>query len=140
VRVPLLDHRLVEWASRLQPGLKLRRGTGKYIFKKAMESDLPRDVLYRAKMGFAVPMATWLRGPLAKSVRDALATGAVAECGYFERSMLDRLLQQHASGRRDHSATLWKLLMLDAFLRRMQCPAAASSAQAVTATVAGALP
>jgi asparagine synthase (glutamine-hydrolysing) len=140
VRVPLLDHRLVEWASRLPPGLKLRGGTGKYVFKKAMEPDLPQEVLYRTKMGFAVPMATWLRGPLAKSVRDALDTGAVAECGYFERSMLDRLLQQHASGRRDHSATLWKLLMLDAFLRRMQCPAAASSTQAATATVAGALP
>jgi asparagine synthase (glutamine-hydrolysing) len=122
VRVPLLDHRLVAWASSLPPALKLRRGTGKYVFKKAMEPDLPRDVLYRTKMGFAVPMAAWLRGPLAKSVRDALATGSVAECGYFEPAALDRLLQQHASGRRDHSATLWKLLMLDAFLRRMQQP------------------
>jgi asparagine synthase (glutamine-hydrolysing) len=87
-----------------------------------MEPDLPQDVLYRTKMGFAVPMAAWLRGPLAKSVRDALATGSVAECGYFEPAALDRLLQQHASGRRDHSATLWKLLMLDAFLRRVQQP------------------
>jgi asparagine synthase (glutamine-hydrolysing) len=122
VRVPLLDHRLVAWASSLPPGLKLRRGTGKYVFKKAMEPDLPRDVLYRAKMGFAVPMAAWLRGPLAGSVREALRTGAVAESGYFEQAALDRLLQQHASGRRDHSATLWKLLMLDAFLCRMQRP------------------
>lgn len=120
VRVPLLDHRLVEWASSLPPGMKLRGATGKYVFKKSMEPDLSQDVLYRTKMGFAVPMADWLRGPLAKRVGDSLREGAVARCGYFEQDALGRLLQQHATGRRDHSATLWKLLMLDAFLWRMQ--------------------
>ncbi|KZC18567.1 MULTISPECIES: XrtA/PEP-CTERM system amidotransferase [Rhodanobacter] len=128
VRVPLLDHRLVEWASSLPPGLKLRGGTAKYILKKTLEPDLPNDVLYRSKMGFRVPVAAWLRGPLARRARDALLAGAVAECGYFEPAVLDRLLQQHAAGRRDHSATLWSLLMLDAFLRRMQQPAAAAPA------------
>jgi asparagine synthase (glutamine-hydrolysing) len=127
VRVPLLDHRLVEWASSLPPGLKLRGGVGKYIFKKALESDLPRDVLYRPKMGFSVPLSAWLRGPLAQRTREAMLTGAIAECGYFEAATLDRLVQQHLAGRRDHSATLWKLLMLDAFLRRMQQPAAATA-------------
>lgn len=126
VRVPLLDHRLVEWASSLPPGLKLKGGTGKYIFKKALEPDLPHDVLYRAKMGFRVPLATWLRGPLAQRARDALLTGAVAECGYFESSVLDRLLREHVAGRHDHSATLWSLLMLDAFLRHTQQPAIAT--------------
>jgi asparagine synthase (glutamine-hydrolysing) len=125
VRVPLLDHRLVEWASSLPPGLKLKGGTGKYIFKKALEPDLPHDVLYRAKMGFRVPLATWLRGPLAQRAREALLTGAVAACGYFEPSVLDRLLREHIAGHRDHSATLWSLLMLDAFLRQTQQPAAA---------------
>jgi len=140
VRVPLLDHRLVEWASSLPPGLKLSGGTGKYIFKKALEPDLPHDVLYRAKMGFSVPLAAWLRGPLARRAREALMTGAVAECGYFEPAVLDRLLRQHASGRRDHSATLWKLLMLDSFLRRMQQPAsvAADASPARAAVAAGA--
>ena len=128
VRVPLLDHRLVEWASSLPPGLKLRGSTGKYILKKTLEPDLPHDVLYRTKMGFNVPLAAWLRGPLAQRARDALLTGAIAECGYFEPAMLDRLVRQHAAGRRDHSATLWSLLMLDAFLRRMQQPAAAAPA------------
>ncbi|MEO7073572.1 MAG: XrtA/PEP-CTERM system amidotransferase [Rhodanobacter sp.] len=120
VRVPLLDHRLVEWASTLQPGLKLRGATGKYILKKALEPDLPRDVLYRTKMGFSVPLAAWLRGPLADRTRKALMTGSIAQCGYFEPATLDRLLQEHVSGRSDHSATLWSLLMLDAFLRRTQ--------------------
>ena len=126
VRVPLLDHRLVEWASSLPPGLKLKGGTGKYLLKKALEPDLPHEVLYRTKMGFSVPLAAWLRGPLSKRVREALRTGAIAECGYFEPVVLDRLVQQHMAGRRDHSATLWSLLMLDAFLRRMQQPAAAA--------------
>jgi asparagine synthase (glutamine-hydrolysing) len=139
VRVPLLDHRLVEWASSLPPGLKLRGGTGKYIFKKTLEPDLPHDVLYRAKMGFRVPLAAWLRGPLAQRAREALRTGAIAECGYFEPAMLDRLMRQHASGRHDHSATLWSLLTLDAFLRRTQQPAAmASSEPAPRVVTAGA--
>jgi asparagine synthase (glutamine-hydrolysing) len=126
VRVPLLDHRLVEWASSLPPGLKLRGSTSKYILKKTLEADLPHDVLYRTKMGFSVPLAAWLRGPLAQRARDALLAGAIAECGYFEPAVLDRLVQQHAAGRHDHSATLWSLLMLDAFLRHMQQPAAAA--------------
>jgi len=139
VRVPLLDHRLVEWASSLPPGLKLRGSTGKYILKKTLEPDLPHDVLYRTKMGFKVPLAAWLRGPLAQRARDALLAGAIAECGYFEPAMLDRLVRQHAAGRRDHSATLWSLLMLDAFLRRMQQPTAAAPAGPVrTAVAAGA--
>lgn len=128
VRVPLLDHRLVEWASSLPPALKLKGGTGKYILKKALEPDLPHAILYRTKMGFSVPLAAWLRGPLAQRTRAALLTGAVAQCGYFEPRVLERLLQQHASARCDHSATLWKLLTLDAFLRRMQQPASAAAA------------
>ncbi|TAM61112.1 MAG: amidotransferase 1, exosortase A system-associated [Rhodanobacter sp.] len=142
VRVPLLDHRLVEWASSLPPGLKLKGGTGKYLLKKALEPDLPHEVLYRTKMGFRVPLAAWLRGPLAKRVREALLTGAIAECGYFEPVMLDRLVRQHAAGRHDHSATLWSLLMLDAFLRRMRQPAATAMPPGPVSRVpvAGALP
>jgi asparagine synthase (glutamine-hydrolysing) len=127
VRVPLLDHRFVAWASSLPPALQLHGGVSKYIFKKALEPELPHAVLYRAKMGFSVPLATWLRGPLAQRMRDALLAGSVASCGYFEPAVLDRLLRQHASGRREHSATLWKLLMLDAFLRHQQQPAGAGA-------------
>ncbi|HEX5352521.1 MAG TPA: XrtA/PEP-CTERM system amidotransferase [Rhodanobacteraceae bacterium] len=120
VRVPVLDHNLVEWASGLPPELKLHRGEGKYVFKKMLEPDLPRDVLYRPKMGFSVPLAAWFRGPLRVQVESALCGGELSACGYFEPVVLDRLVQQHVSGMRDHGATLWKLLMLDAFLRRMQ--------------------
>jgi asparagine synthase (glutamine-hydrolysing) len=123
VRVPLLDHRFVAWASSLPTRLKLKGSTGKYVLKKALEPDLPHDVLYRAKMGFRVPLAAWLRGPLAARARTALLSGDVAESGYFESNALARLFRQHASGRRDHSATIWQLLMLDAFLRRTHQPA-----------------
>ena len=118
VRVPLLDHHLVEWASSLPPGLKLRGRQGKYILKKALEPYLPHEVIYRSKMGFSVPLAAWFRGPLAPRIRDALVNGAVAECGYFEQSALNDLVNQHIAGRSDHGTALWSLLMLDAFLRR----------------------
>jgi asparagine synthase (glutamine-hydrolysing) len=126
VRVPVLDHKLVEWASSLPPELKLRHGTGKFILKKALKPDLPREVLYRPKMGFRVPLGAWFRGPLKARLQSALQAGTLAECGYFESGALHRLAQQHTAGRRDHSATLWSLLMLDAFLRRMQQPAIAA--------------
>ena len=126
VRVPVLDHKMVEWASSLPPDLKLRHGEGKYVFKKALEPDLPPEVLYRAKMGFRVPLATWFRGPLRGRLQGALRTGALAESGWFAADVLDRLVRQHVSGRSDHSATLWKLMMLDAFLRNAQNPANAA--------------
>ena len=131
VRVPVLDQALVEWASRLPPDLKLRHGEGKFIFKKMLEPDLPRDVLYRPKMGFSVPLAAWFRGPLRARLQ-TLATGELATNGWFDTATIARLVQQHGSGRRDHSATLWKLLMLDAFLRGLQV--AQPSAAAVAAT------
>jgi asparagine synthase (glutamine-hydrolysing) len=131
VRVPVLDHELVEWASGLPADLKLRYGEGKYVFKKALEPDLPPEVLYRTKMGFRVPLATWFRGPLRSRLQGALRRGALAESGWFEASVLDRLVRQHVSGRSDHSATLWKLMMLDAFLRRMESPAATTGSRTI---------
>lgn len=118
VRVPLLDHPLVEWASSLVPELKLRGRQGKYVLKQALAPDLPHEVLDRRKMGFSVPLAAWFRGPLAPRIREALGHGAVAQCGYFERPVLDELVHEHIAGRRDHGTVLWSLLMLDAFLRK----------------------
>ena len=64
VRVPLLDHTLVEWAARLPSDLKLHGREGKYVFKDALEPYVSKEILYRPKQGFAVPLATWFRGPL----------------------------------------------------------------------------
>ena len=118
VRVPILDHQVVEWISGLPPGLKLHGGEGKYLFKKALEPMLPKDVLYRPKMGFAVPLAGWFRGPLRQRVRDSILGDTLLGAGIFDPAYLRRLVEQHQSGVRDYSASLWTLLMFEAFLKR----------------------
>jgi asparagine synthase (glutamine-hydrolysing) len=117
VRVPLLDHTLVEWAARLPAPLKLQGGSGKKIFKEALAPYVSGDILHRPKQGFVVPIATWFRGPLRRRVRDALTGPVLRESGLFDLATIVRLLDQHQSGRRDHSPVLWSLLMFEAFLR-----------------------
>ena len=82
-----------------------------------MEPVLPDDVLYRPKMGFAVPLARWFRGPLRARVRDSLLQGPMQDSGLFNPSVMQRLVNEHESGQHDHSTPLWTLLMFDAFLR-----------------------
>lgn len=118
VREPLMDHELVQWVATLPSSLKLKGNEGKYFFKKAMEPHLPNDVLYRPKMGFAVPLARWFRGPLKQRVRDALLGERMLASGMFNADVLQQLVAQHESGQHDHSTPLWSLLMFDAFLKR----------------------
>jgi asparagine synthase (glutamine-hydrolysing) len=118
VRVPLLDHQLVEWISGLSSSIKLKNGEGKYIFKKSMERYLPHDILYRKKQGFAVPLAAWFRGPLRQRVRDSLLGPNLAATGIFNTAFLAEIVEQHESGRRDYSAPIWTVLMFEAFLRK----------------------
>lgn len=118
VRVPLLDHQFVEWVSGLPPELKLRNGEGKYIFKKAMEDQLPYDLLYRKKMGFSIPVAAWFRGPLRSKLREQVLGGELIDSGLFRPETLRQLVEQHQSGLRDYSAPLWSLLMFAGFLRQ----------------------
>ena len=129
VREPLMDHHLVEWAATLPSKLKVRGATGKYLLKKAMEPQLPSEVLYRPKMGFAVPLARWLRGPLRERVRAALLQGPILDGGWFNPAVISQLVEQHETGSSDHSTPIWTLLMFDAFLRNamgdMKMPAAA---------------
>jgi asparagine synthase (glutamine-hydrolysing) len=119
VRGPFLDHQLIEWLSGLPSSLKLRGQEGKYILKKALAPFLPHDILYRQKMGFAVPLASWFRGPLRARVRDALLGEALGRTGLFRRSYLERLVDRHQAGLSDYSAPIWALLMFEAFLRRL---------------------
>lgn len=120
VRVPLLDHELVDWFSGLAPESKLKGREGKYIFKKSLEPYLPDDILYRPKMGFSIPLAKWFRGPLRNKVREGILGSTMADSGLFNRSYLERLVTQHQSGVRDYSASIWTLLMFGAFLRNQQ--------------------
>src|SRR5512133_102619 len=87
-----------------------------------MEPYLPADVLYRTKMGFSVPLARWFRGPLKQRVRDAVLGERLAATGWFNSVYLQHLAEAHQSGNRDYSASLWTLLMFEAFLRQVIDP------------------
>lgn len=116
VREPLMDHPLVEWLASLPSALKVHGQEGKHLLKKAMEPYLPREVMYRPKMGFAVPLAQWFRGPLKQRVRDAILGPDLADTGFFNAKYLRHLVETHQAGIRDYSAPLWSLLMFQAFL------------------------
>jgi asparagine synthase (glutamine-hydrolysing) len=117
VRVPLLDHEFCEYAATLPPSLKLKGGEGKYVLKKALEPHLPHDIMYRAKKGFSIPLAAWLRGPLRQDVRNAVLGPRLLDTGIFNRRYLEQLVSEHESGSGDHSVALWSLMMFEAFLR-----------------------
>jgi asparagine synthase (glutamine-hydrolysing) len=119
VRVPLLDHTLVEWAAQLSPELKLHGPEGKYIFKKALEPHVPDSILYRPKQGFAVPLAAWFRGPLRQRLHDTVLGPRLREAQLFDMRCIELLLDQHVAGAFDHSAILWTLSMFDAFLENL---------------------
>ena len=108
VRCPLLDHKLMELIAQIPSGLKLRRGKGKYIFKKALEQVLPPSVLNRSKKGFAVPVAEWFRGELKEFAHDALFR---QQEDVLNRAFLANCWNQHQRGQRDWSAFLWCALM-----------------------------
>jgi asparagine synthase (glutamine-hydrolysing) len=117
VREPLMDHELVEWMGTLPSEFKMRGSMGKILLKKAHEPHLPNDVLYRPKMGFAVPLARWFRGPLRERVRDALLAGPMLDSGMFNPATIRQIVDQHQAGTRDFGTAIWTMLMFDAFLR-----------------------
>jgi asparagine synthase (glutamine-hydrolysing) len=116
VREPLMDHPLVEWLATLPTALKVRGQEGKLLLKKSMEPYLPHEVMYRPKMGFAVPLARWFRGPLRERLASTVLGSRLADTGLFNRAYLRELLDAHVARRRDYSVPLWTLLMFDAFL------------------------
>ncbi|HHQ13525.1 MAG TPA: amidotransferase 1, exosortase A system-associated [Chromatiales bacterium] len=119
VRVPLLDHEFVEWAATVPSRLKLRGREGKAIFKTAMEDRLPQDILYRQKMGFAVPIVKWLRQDLRDHVRERLMHGALPETGLFDMTCIENLLAQHQAGLRNYGPPLWALLIFESSCRNL---------------------
>lgn len=117
-RAPILDHLLVEWASTLTAEWKLRGHHQKYILRKLAERvGVPREVLYRPKRGFAVPLVHWMRNELKELVLDVLREKRTHERGYFDQSGVERLLIEHFSTRRDHSDSIWRLLMFELWHR-----------------------
>lgn len=110
LRTPFLDHRLMEFASRLPSELKVRGWTMKYLLKKAVEPWLPREIVHRQKRGFSVPIAGWMRGSLRPFVDETLAEEKLKRDGVLNASFVRRLLEEHWSRRADHRKTLWAVL------------------------------
>lgn len=112
-REPLLDHKLLEWASGLPSHMRIQGGQGKYILKKALEPYVPKDILYRPKQGFVVPISNWFRGPLKHVAAELVEKSTALDTGYFNRDFLVSALEEHCAGTAEHGRLLWSLLMFD---------------------------
>lgn len=128
VRVPLLDHRVVEWGMALSSDCKIHEGEGKYLLKRAVEQDLPHDIIYRRKQGFSIPLKQWFRGPLAEPLERVLGNSALAHSNLFNMDALHSIWREHRSGLSDHGTVLWSLLMLNGSLEHLEQQPAYSTA------------
>ncbi|MFQ5844809.1 MAG: asparagine synthase (glutamine-hydrolyzing), partial [Planctomycetota bacterium] len=118
LRVPFLDHEVVELGLGLPTRHKLRRGVGKRLLKEALEPMLPKDILYRPKQGFPVPIARWFRHDLHERVREVLLDPGSLRRGYFRPRYVERVLSRHRRGREDLSRRIFTLLTLELWHRR----------------------
>jgi asparagine synthase (glutamine-hydrolysing) len=137
-RVPLLDHKLVEFAASLPQNLKVRGLTRKYLLKKASKRWLPSEIIHRKKQGFPVPISLWLRNEARSFMRDVLSPDAVKRRGLFNSAFVEKLIQQHEGSFADHGSLLWGLMSVELWHRvfvdsrvRPQATARALAAQAV---------
>jgi asparagine synthase (glutamine-hydrolysing) len=117
-RVPFLDYRLVEWSYKLASSEKIRWFTNKYIVKRAAEGYLPKEIIYRKKFGFDVPVKEWLRSNRALGqFLDLLRAKAFRDRGYFNQKTITKLIDEHLAATKDHSEILWGLLSLEIWHR-----------------------
>lgn len=117
VRVPFLNHEMIEMAARMPPKLKLHGLKRKYILKRALEKLLPREVIWRKKAGFGAPIRSWLRGPLRPLVNDLLSETAVKRRGLFQPEEIKRILSANMSGSEDFNLQVFQLLTLEIWHR-----------------------
>ena len=120
VRVPMLDHRVVELAWRMPLGWKIRHGEGKWPLRQLLYRHVPRALMERPKKGFSIPLADWLRGPLRDWAEALIEPGRIAREGYLEAAPIRRAWQQHQEGDQDHSSRLWCVLAFQSWLQEQQ--------------------
>ena len=116
-RVPFLDHVLVEFTARIPEKYSIRGLAGKFILKSAVEDLLPRDIVYRQKMGFPTPWAYWLAGPQLDDLERMLLEERSLRRGFFNEDYLKKLFAEHRRGHRDHGNRIWRLLNLEIWMR-----------------------
>ena len=114
-RAPLLDHRVVELGWRVPMSMKIRDGVGKIALREVLYRHVPRSMVERPKMGFSVPIAEWLRGPLAEWGGDLLSEQRIRNAGFFEPRAIGRAWQEHQTGSRNWEEPLWAALMFEAW-------------------------
>lgn len=117
-RAPLLDHKLIDFVTKIPASLKLKGNETKHIMKRAVTGLVPDEILYRPKQGFGVPVREWINQQLKERIVDTLTDTRTRQRGYLDQKYLDVLLDEHWRGRRDHSAQLWSLLMLELWHRQ----------------------
>ncbi len=117
-RSPFLDHNLIEFAASLPEQMKMSRFETKSLLKKATARLVPREVVYRKKMGFGVPVGRWFRGEMKDFVRSVLLSEKSLKRGVVRPEMIERYVDEHTTGGRDHSFQIWTLLMLELWFQR----------------------
>jgi asparagine synthase (glutamine-hydrolysing) len=117
-RVPLLDHKVVEFAASLPSHLKIRNMTRKYLLKKLAERLLPNEIVHRKKQGFPIPISVWFRSEAREFVCDLLSPNTLRRRGLFDIVYVQKLLREHMSGRADRGAQLWALASIELWQRR----------------------
>ncbi len=110
-RVPFLDHRVVEFAWRLPLQMKIRNGQGKRILRQLLYKHVPRELIERPKMGFSVPIDSWLRGPLRDWAEDLLDESRLVREGYFQPQPIRQKWAEHLAGKQNWSSHLWSILV-----------------------------
>jgi asparagine synthase (glutamine-hydrolysing) len=123
-RVPFLDHRVAATAARIPIDLKIRGMHGKHIVRELLYDMVPRELFQRPKAGFAVPLGSWLRGPLRDWAEDLLGERRLRTEGWFDAPVVRERWEQHLSGRRDSGQAIWAILMFQAWLDRQDSAAA----------------
>jgi len=117
VRVPLLDHRVVEFTAKLSETMKYRNGAGKYLLKKLLSRYVPKALFERPKMGFGVPIDRWLRKDLKGLLLDYLSPASLKKEGLFDIDFVQARIHEHMSGQANHQYRLWSLLMWEMWRR-----------------------
>jgi asparagine synthase (glutamine-hydrolysing) len=114
-RVPLIDHRVAEFAAGLPPHMLIRDGRGKWLLRQVLHRYVPEELVARPKTGFGVPLDSWLRGPLRDWAEGLLSRSRIEEEGFFAPAPVRKAWKEHLSGRRNHQHKLWAVLMFQAW-------------------------